>query len=102
MMLREARALQELMFQNVRLMIFPDYSMETQRQRKSFDVVPAKLRAKGLKYSILFPARLRVEDGKTTNLFTSPAEASFWIEMYADTEIPFFTPLTAALNTFLG
>lgn len=54
MELREARALQELKFENARLMIFPDYSMETQRQ--SFDAVRAKLRAKGLKYSMLFPA----------------------------------------------
>lgn len=80
MILREARALQELKYENTRLMIFPDFSMETQRQRKSFDTVRAKLRAKGIKYSMLFPARLRVEDGESTRFFTSPAEASSWIE----------------------
>lgn len=62
-------------------MIFPDYLVQTQRQRKSFDAVQAKLRAKGLKYSMLFPARLHVEDGEIARFFTSEEEASAWIEM---------------------
>lgn len=78
--LKEARALAELRYENAKLMIFPDYSVETQRQRKSFDTVRAKLQAKGLKYSMLFPARLLVEDGETVRFFTSPEEASSWAE----------------------
>lgn len=79
MVLREARALAEIRYENAKCMIFLNYS-ETQRQRKPFDAVWAKLRAKGLKYSRLFPARLRVADGETTCFFTSPEEASTWIE----------------------
>lgn len=80
--LRAARAQGELLYDNTKLMIFPDYSVETQRQRKSFDTVRAKLRDCGLKYSMLFPARLRVQDGGSVKFFTSPAEAMAWIETY--------------------
>lgn len=61
-------------------MLFPDFSVETQRLRRTFDQVKAQLRAKGLKYNMMFPARLQVEDGGTTTFFTSPEEASRWIE----------------------
>lgn len=82
LVLREARALAELRYENAKFMIFPDYSMETQRQCKSFDAVRAKLRAKGLKYRMLLPARLQVEDRGTAHFFTSPEEVSSWIETF--------------------
>lgn len=38
-------------------------------------------RLKGICYSILFPARLKVQDGETTRFFTSPQGASAWLEL---------------------
>lgn len=70
----------ELKFENTGLLIFPDYSMETQHQRKSFDQVRAMLRKKGIKYSMLFPAKLRVQDGERVQFFTSPRDAAAWAE----------------------
>lgn len=80
LILREARRAGELRSENAKIMLFPDYSVETQRQRRTFDQVKAQMRTRGLKYSMLFPARLRVVDGETTKFFTSPEEASRWLE----------------------
>lgn len=54
LVLREARKLEELLHENVKVMIFPDYSMETQRLRRTFDPAKAQLCTKGLKYRMLF------------------------------------------------
>lgn len=78
--LRSARTQGELHYENTKLLIFPDYSVETQRQRKSFDHVRAMLREKGIKYNMLFPAKLRVQDGEKVHFFTSPREASAWAD----------------------
>lgn len=83
LVLHEARNQGDLLYNNTKFLIFPDYSVETQRQRKSFDNVRAKLRAKGLKYSTLFPTKLRVEDGGHVHIFISPEDAISWIETTA-------------------
>lgn len=79
-LLRASRAAGELPYRNTKLLLFPDYTIETQRQRRSFDAVKADLRKKGIKYSILFPAKLRVVDGETVRFFTNPKDASAWLE----------------------
>lgn len=80
LVLREARKVPEHRYENAKIMLFPDFSIDTQRLRRTFDHVKAQLRNKGLKYSMLFPARLRVIDGETTRYFTSPEEASHWLD----------------------
>lgn len=62
------------------IMLFPDFSVETQRQCRTFDHVKAQLCLKGIKYGMLFPARLRVIDGESTCYFTSLEEASHWMD----------------------
>lgn len=79
LILREARKMADIRHEATRLMFFPDFSADTQRQRKSFDAVKQALRAKAIRYSMLFPARLRVQDGETVRFFTSPNEASHWL-----------------------
>lgn len=79
-LLRASRAAGELTYKNVKLLLFPDYTMETQQQRRSFDAIKAALRRKGIKYSILFPAKLRVVDGETVHFFPNPKDASAWLE----------------------
>lgn len=76
----EAIKVAELRQENAKIMMFQDFSIDTQRLRRTFDHVKAQLRTKGLKYSMLFPARLRVVDDETTRYFTSPEEASHWID----------------------
>lgn len=59
-------------YHNGRLLMFPEYMVETQRQRRFFDGVKAALRSKGIKYSVQFLAKLRVLDGETVRFFTTP------------------------------
>lgn len=79
LVLRESRKIEALRFKGSRLMIFLDFSVETQKQSKSFDHVKLTPRQKGLKYS-MFPARLRVQDEESHRFFTSPEDASNWLE----------------------
>lgn len=75
-----ARRAGELKFQNASLLFFPDYSVETQKLLRSFDQVKVALRARNIKYSILFPAKLSIQDGETVRFFTSPRDAATWLE----------------------
>lgn len=43
--------------------------METQKLRQSLDSVKANMRTKGIKCSVLCPAKLRVVDGETVLFF---------------------------------
>lgn len=61
-------------------MLFPDYSVDTQRLCRTFNHVKAQLRTRDLMYSMLFTARLQVIDGETTWYFTSPGEVSHWLD----------------------
>lgn len=80
LVMRETRSQGELHFKNATLLLFPDYSIAKRRQQKSFDLVRTILCTKSIKYSMLFLARLQVEDGGTVRLFTFPEEASAWID----------------------
>lgn len=71
-----AHAARELSYCNGKLHMFPDYTIETHRVRRSFDAVQAALQAKGIKYSVLFTAKLHVVDGDTVRFFTSPTDAT--------------------------
>lgn len=75
LVLREARKTEQLRHEGAKL-IFPDFSVDTQKMRHSFDHMKLNLRNKKIKYSMLFPARLRVQDGETVRFFTFPEDAS--------------------------
>lgn len=69
MILREARKMDDIRHEDAHLMFFLDFSVDTQRRRKSFDAVKQSLRARNIKYSMLFPTRLRVVDGESSRFF---------------------------------
>lgn len=80
MILAEARKHQDLKFENARIMLFPDFSAETQRRRRSFTDVKRRLREKELKYSMLYPSRLRVQHKGAVRFFETPQDASDWLD----------------------
>lgn len=80
-MLQASRIHGDLHFQNTNLLIFPDYSVETQKLRKSFDQLKVALRARSIHYSVLFPTPLLVQDEETVRFLTSPREASAWVDV---------------------
>lgn len=74
--MRAARAKKEVLFQNHRIMFFPDLSAEVNKQWRQFDEVKKKLRAKGLIYGFIFPARLRVTTDGHAHVFQNSSEVN--------------------------
>ncbi|KAK7916494.1 hypothetical protein WMY93_012255 [Mugilogobius chulae] len=70
----------KLMFKDKQIHIFPDFSAELTRKRRSFDAVKRKLRDLNMKYSLRYPCTLSVMvDGKSQR-FTchKAAESAFF------------------------
>ena len=78
--LRAARAKGNLEVEGNHIMIFPDYTLAVQHQRSTFQAVKKRLRDLGLKYSLLFPAKLRVVFNGKAQFFDDPAAAWSWME----------------------
>lgn len=69
-----ARVKKDTLFQNHRVMFCPDLSAEVNKQRRQFAEVKRKLRAKGLQYGFIFPARLRVTVNGQSHVFQTSSE----------------------------
>lgn len=67
-------------FGNKIVAVFPDFSAEVQRKRKTFMEAKKRLCIKHIKYAMLFPARLRVEGDDRAHFFEDPEEAIVWLE----------------------
>lgn len=78
--LTAAQRASDLKYQNASLLFFPDYYLEAQKLCRSFDQVKVGLRVWNIKYSVLFPAKLRVHAGETVRFFTLPQDATAWLE----------------------
>lgn len=57
---------------NGQIAVFLDFSNEVQRKRSQFQEVKRRMRAQHLKYAMLFPARLWVEEGWPCTVFRRP------------------------------
>uniref|UniRef100_A0A803JST4 Reverse transcriptase domain-containing protein n=1 Tax=Xenopus tropicalis TaxID=8364 RepID=A0A803JST4_XENTR len=71
-LLAMARAKGHLTYENAKISLYPDFSQETQKQRSRFQEVKKRLRDQKLEYSMLYPARLRIQSNGTTYFFTTP------------------------------
>lgn len=79
-LLAAAREKQDLRFNNAKIMLFPDYSPEIQQRRRSFTEARRRLRDKGLKFSLLYPSKLRVIDRDRAHFFMDPEAALSWLD----------------------
>lgn len=77
-LLAATRTAAELSFENSKIFLY--YSPEVQQQRCSFKEIRKRLRENGLKYSLLYPSKLRVVDGSSTRYFETPAAAVSWLD----------------------
>lgn len=78
--LKQARTKEQLLYQNSRIMIFPDYTRLVQQRRQSFTAAKAKLRELQISYALLFPARLRVVYRSKTLFFDTPEAVFQWTD----------------------
>lgn len=78
--LQHARVAPPLKLDNSTVTFFPDFTQMVQRQRRSFQGLKQRLCDQGLKYAMLFPARLRVEANGKAWFFDNPESASEWLD----------------------
>uniref|UniRef100_A0A8C4RWR3 L1 transposable element RRM domain-containing protein n=1 Tax=Erpetoichthys calabaricus TaxID=27687 RepID=A0A8C4RWR3_ERPCA len=69
------REKQEIMFENNLIHIFPDFSPSTATKRASFYNIKQHLRRADIRYSLLYPAKLKVEIQGKHYIFTSREKA---------------------------
>ena len=69
-----------IQFNGQRITAYPDFTAEVQRKRSSYAAIKASLRDAGLRYALLFPAKLRVVDGEKVRFFHSAADAGQWLD----------------------
>lgn len=78
--LKAGREKKDLMFSNNEVAIFPDYAMETQRKRTRFKNVKKRLYQNGVKFSLMFPARIKIIYNKKTFFFiTQRKQQNGWM-----------------------
>ena len=78
--LQEARVAPPVTYQNNTIGLFPDFTLQVQRQRRTFTELKKSLREQNIRYAMLFPAKLRVADGTKTHFFMTPEEGWRWLE----------------------
>ena len=78
--LQKSRQLVTLEVENSKVMIFPDFTAAVSQQRATFLMVKRKMRELGLKYALLFPAKLKVMTDDKTLFFTEAELAWEWLE----------------------
>ena len=78
--LQEARKNPPVKIDNATISFFPDFTLRIQAQRREFLAVKKRMRCRGLKYSMLFPSRLRVAVNNKTFFFDTPEEAWDWLD----------------------
>ncbi|KAJ4947096.1 hypothetical protein JOQ06_009138 [Pogonophryne albipinna] len=77
---RLARQKGRLEFQGKQILIFPDYSADLSRRRAAFSEVKELLRKEeGVRYGLLYPARLRISFNGQTKMFENPQAAKDFV-----------------------
>ena len=78
--LRLAREKGDLSFQGSRVNIYPDFSAGELEKRRQFDPVKKKLHELDIKYSVQYPACLRVKIHEgTSTLYRTPTEVEAFL-----------------------
>lgn len=74
--LRKAAQMEQILFNGQKILIFPDYPAAVVKQRAQFKQVRALLReSPGVRFGLLYPARLRITTNGRRHHFTDPEKA---------------------------
>lgn len=76
--LRAARE-RRVEWQGNRISFFQDLSQDVLQQRRRFDMVKKQLQERGMSYSMLYPATLKVSANNRSHTFTSPDAAAAFL-----------------------
>ncbi|KAG7999513.1 LINE-1 retrotransposable element ORF1 protein [Nibea albiflora] len=81
--LKAAREKERVEWRGKRVSFFQDLSQDIIQRRKKFDGVKKQLQEKGLRYTMIYPAVLRVVADNIRHAFTSPEEVRSFISKRA-------------------
>lgn len=79
MILAESRKHEDLRFENACVMLFPEFSAETQKKYCSFTDVRKRLRAKEIQYNMLCSSRLQIQHKGVVKFIGNPLETFEWL-----------------------
>ena len=79
MVLRAAREKNQLLLGDRAIMVFPDFSRDTQLKRAAFRECKKALHDRHIKFALLFPATLRIDSAEGPKRFTDPKKAMEFI-----------------------
>lgn len=78
--LRLARERQQIKVDGITVSVYPDYTTRVARARAGYNTVRQQLRGlEGVRYGILYPARLRITHDNQERVFSTPEEAQAYI-----------------------
>lgn len=78
--LRHAREKQQIKLDGMTLSVYPDYTARVAKARAGYNGVRQQLRGlEGVRFGILYPARLRITHNNQELIFTTPEEAQTYI-----------------------
>ena len=80
LILQEASVAPPVKYENATIQFFPDFTLQVQKQRRSFLEIKRRLREQNYKYAMLYPAKLRVAQGEKAWFFNTAEEAAAWLE----------------------
>ncbi|KAJ1197406.1 hypothetical protein NDU88_001266 [Pleurodeles waltl] len=80
MILQTARSAPPVQYENTTITFFVDFTMHVQKLRCNFLEVKKVLRDRGLKYSMMFPTKVRVVAEGKTWYFEKPQDTFDWLE----------------------
>lgn len=83
--LKWAKAHKDISYEGHRIRIFEDFSAAVAKKRSAFNDVKGLLYKKGVKFGMIYPARLRLTYKNRVHTFGSPADAEAFYERHIST-----------------
>ncbi|KAJ1118533.1 hypothetical protein NDU88_006724 [Pleurodeles waltl] len=77
---RVARERAPILADNTQISLYSDYTVAVQRRCFTFTDVKRLLRAAGLTFALIFPAKLKILYDKRSHFFDSPVAAQSWMD----------------------
>ena len=74
----------KILYKNVAVLLFPDLPTDIHKQQKRFDEVKRRLRARSIRYGMLYPARLRITYEGENIIFETPTDAENFLDRMHD------------------
>ncbi|KAL1252306.1 hypothetical protein QQF64_020102 [Cirrhinus molitorella] len=70
----------DLRYEDSKVSFYQDFSASVIRRRKEFNAVKQRLREMGVRYAMLYPAKLQVSIGNSSKVFETVAAVSQYLE----------------------